>query len=1389
MANKFTGSGISTNLTIYASQVSQSVDAFTAAEEYDIAISGTLAMTGSLYLKNGGVDLSQATNGITGSSISSSLTGSLLGTSSYASTASYVESSSYALSSSHAITASYAANSTSDFPYSGSAHITGSLIVTGSTIISSSSPTLNISTGSNGLFFNGFGGLGISSSRKMEIRSFEGLNFNVSNGITFKDYDGNNMFGVEPSYIAFHKPISLHSVTSSVDISSSANFYSKTGSFNHVSVTGSIALTGSPDSFTMNGGGIQRITISSSNNAAIVKLVGTQNSYIDMDEGDGVNRWVAGLYYLDDSYRLASGSAFADNTLFKVSQSSEVWMKGHVSASAFSSSVGFSGSFRGDGSGLTGIAAGAAAAGADGAIQFTSGSSLSGSATNFKFLSASNELHYSGSSSVTGSLGLSGSLTISSSDVPLIIEGPNSGNIFLRGNNSSNTGTSVIKFLNKDGNYLARIEGYMGGASVAPTLKLDAGDTGGYGNSRTGFTLNGKTKIIETTGSMDVTGSFISSSGDIVLGSNTKFAGTTGAAQYMFSNVSAVTSGGYSLGFLLASGSDVGGTIMKISGSGGDSFVGIGMPYTTALHQALTVSGSISASGDVYIEGGKKIYTENDNDTYLQSDSSDRLRSVVGAKQMFLLDQGTGDRAVFGFGTKVGINIGNDTTPNADFHVSGDTHLSGSTILTGSFKLIDGNQQNNYVLTSDANGVGTWQASSGGGGATAAGRDGELQFVSGSSLSGSNGITFNSASMATTVSGSLSVTGSVNLTGSSSPTTSSLVLGVVGSGSMSGSNIFEVNGSVGTLFSVADGLSGSLFEANNISGLPVIQAKSDNTVRLGKYGGYGIVISGSTPDPANLNANIIITGSVFQTGSFNLSSSITISETGSGHFSGSFEGDGSRLSGVSAFPFNGDAIISGSLTVSGSFHSFILDSDDVVLGTGAGTGMTTAAENSIFIGVNAASGGVTGDNNIVMGTDAGKGLTSGQKNVMIGWKVGEDGVAGGASYNIMIGSEVGKTLNGGQFNTCLGHRAGYGLVGQNYNVMIGTNAGYASQAASAVFIGYNAGDEDDSTGNVSIGYNAGQGTSRAGNVWVGYQAGTGDGTKNTSTGYNTGIGYEALKDIDDGGEYNVALGYRAGQNVSTGAKNIVIGNGAAATLSTGDGNIIIGDTVDVSAAGAISELKIGSGSVVPISASLNTGNVIFPASVSGSTFSGSFVGDGSGLTGISGGGGTAAAGRDGEIQFASGSTFSGSNAILFNSASTSTTISGSLITSGSTNITGSLSVTGSFEATTKSFVINHPIKEGYKLQYGVLEGPEHAVYVRGELKENNIITLPDHWKGLVHEDSLTVQLTAIGKPCIHYVDEIKDYEVYIGCEDGLPHCYYFIQGERKDVGKLKTELE
>jgi hypothetical protein len=109
-----------------------------------------------------------------------------------------------------------------------------------------------------------------------------------------------------------------------------------------------------------------------------------------------------------------------------------------------------------------------------------------------------------------------------------------------------------------------------------------------------------------------------------------------------------------------------------------------------------------------------------------------------------------------------------------------------------------------------------------------------------------------------------STTSSLLVTGSNSEASASLEV------HGSGSNIFKVEGSIGTLFSVDDGLDDVIFAANNVSGTPVIEANADNTVKLGKLGGFGIVISGSTPAPSDTSANIIITGSIQHNGSYGL---------------------------------------------------------------------------------------------------------------------------------------------------------------------------------------------------------------------------------------------------------------------------------------------------------------------------------------------------------------------------------------------------------------------------------------------------------------------------------------------------------------------------------------
>jgi hypothetical protein len=118
-------------------------------------------------------------------------------------------------------------------------------------------------------------------------------------------------------------------------------------------------------------------------------------------------------------------------------------------------------------------------------------------------------------------------------------------------------------------------------------------------------------------------------------------------------------------------------------------------------------------------------------------------------------------------------------------------------------------------------------------------------------------------------------------------------------------------------------------------------------------------------------------------------------------------------------------------------------------------------------------------------------------------------------------------------------------------------------------------------------------------------------------------------------------------------------------------------------------------------------------------------------------------------------------------------------------------INGTLEATEKSFVIDHPTLPGKRLVYGVLEGPEHAVYCRGKIN-GEVINLPEEWTGLVDSESITVQLTPIGRHQNLYVVDISNNQVLIRNGDLLTSkisAHYFIQATRKDVKPLATVRE
>jgi hypothetical protein len=108
----------------------------------------------------------------------------------------------------------------------------------------------------------------------------------------------------------------------------------------------------------------------------------------------------------------------------------------------------------------------------------------------------------------------------------------------------------------------------------------------------------------------------------------------------------------------------------------------------------------------------------------------------------------------------------------------------------------------------------------------------------------------------------------------------------------------------------------------------------------------------------------------------------------------------------------------------------------------------------------------------------------------------------------------------------------------------------------------------------------------------------------------------------------------------------------------------------------------------------------------------------------------------------------------------------------------------------KNFDIPHPSKEGWRLTHACVEGPEAAVYVRGRVRNQTEIHLPEYWTKLVNESTITVSLTPIGSHQDVIVKRIGDNKIYLQSKGGMPiDCFYHIFGERIDTEKLIPEYK
>jgi hypothetical protein len=122
------------------------------------------------------------------------------------------------------------------------------------------------------------------------------------------------------------------------------------------------------------------------------------------------------------------------------------------------------------------------------------------------------------------------------------------------------------------------------------------------------------------------------------------------------------------------------------------------------------------------------------------------------------------------------------------------------------------------------------------------------------------------------------------------------------------------------------------------------------------------------------------------------------------------------------------------------------------------------------------------------------------------------------------------------------------------------------------------------------------------------------------------------------------------------------------------------------------------------------------------------------------------------------------------------------VTSGEIAFSGTTGAPTSSGNLSKTFVIDHPVKNENYLVHACLEGPESGVYYRGEGKisfgESTIIKLPDYADALATD--FTVQVTPIGKPRVLGVSRVRNGQFEVYCKE---HCEFFwtVLGKRGNI--------
>lgn len=410
----------------------------------------------------------------------------------------------------------------------------------------------------------------------------------------------------------------------------------------------------------------------------------------------------------------------------------------------------------------------------------------------------------------------------------------------------------------------------------------------------------------------------------------------------------------------------------------------------------------------------------------------------------------------------------------------------------------------------------------------------------------------------------------------------------------------------------------------------------------------------------------------------------------------------------------------------------------------------------------------------------------------------------------------------------------------NTNVFLGLNAGNANTTgvgASGTFIGSNAGVLNTSGfGNTAIGARALRlNTTGTQNVAVGMNAmlmnttswdntavGTAALAANTTGRQNAAVGSQGLAG-NTSGQYNTAVGADAGLGNTTGSNNVFLGYGAGSSAPAGAsnqlwiantsgglpliygdfsaGNVGIGTNAPVLTLALndtdtgfnatpgtlrvltdnVQRMKFRSDGGVDIGedANLNPGNfsrLQVHGAIEARSVENTFAGAALYLTNT----------RPGSSNFWQMEHLNSGDLVWY------TPVGGVIIERMRLTRNGRLSTTGG-----KAFKIPHPLfPETMELVHGAIEGPEYAVYYRGETTladSQATIMLPRYFEALTRKDQRTILLTAKNGWSPLYVEgKVADGRFVVKTtSDGNPSqaFYWELKAVRADLDPLDVEIK